>query len=140
VEPELRQVPPSSLELTFKVNEGPKVKVGEITFDGNNHFKPAWWSRRSMKNLHGIGIPYSIFFEDLFCQDLRFHQARRRPGAHSGLLPETTATLRPTPPGTSVKIVDVGRREIPPAAHQAEQSRQRTPTSTSPSRKAACIT
>ena len=36
VEPEIRQVPPSSLELTFKVNEGPKVKVGEITFDGNN--------------------------------------------------------------------------------------------------------
>ena len=33
--PEIRQVPPSSLELTFKVDEGPKVKVGDITFDGN---------------------------------------------------------------------------------------------------------
>ena len=30
VEPEIRQVPPSSLEVTFKVNEGPKVKVGAI--------------------------------------------------------------------------------------------------------------
>ena len=35
VEPELRQVPPSSLEVIFKVNEGPKVKVGELTFKGN---------------------------------------------------------------------------------------------------------
>lgn len=65
VEPELRQVPPSSLELTFKVNEGPKVKVHEITFDGNSVFSPLIL-RRSMKNLHGLGIPYSIFFEDLF--------------------------------------------------------------------------
>jgi len=65
VEPELRQVPPSSLELTFKVNEGPKVKVHEITFDGNHVFTPLYL-KRSMKNLHGIGIPYSIFFEDLF--------------------------------------------------------------------------
>ena len=36
VEPEIRQVPPSSLEVVFKVNEGPKVKVGEITFEGND--------------------------------------------------------------------------------------------------------
>src|SRR3984957_10518766 len=28
VDPELKRVPPSSLELTFKVDEGPKVKVG----------------------------------------------------------------------------------------------------------------
>src|SRR5450631_1163019 len=38
VEPELRQVPPSSLEVIFKVNEGPKVKVGELTFKGNEVF------------------------------------------------------------------------------------------------------
>ncbi len=29
VVPELRQIPPSSLELTFQVNEGAKVKVGD---------------------------------------------------------------------------------------------------------------
>ena len=34
VEPEIHQVPPASLEVVFKVDEGPKVKVGEITFDG----------------------------------------------------------------------------------------------------------
>src|SRR5665213_1052328 len=67
VDPELRQVPPSSLEVTFKVNEGPKVKVGEITFEGNKVFTPLVLER-SMKNLHGIGIPRSIFFENIFAK------------------------------------------------------------------------
>ena len=35
VEPELRQIPPSSLEIIFRVNEGPKVKVGDIDVKGN---------------------------------------------------------------------------------------------------------
>ena len=35
VDPELRQIPPSSLEVTFNVNEGPKVKVGTIDIQGN---------------------------------------------------------------------------------------------------------
>ena len=39
-----------------------------------------------MKNLRPIGIPHSIFFEESVRQDLRFHQARRRPGAHPGVL------------------------------------------------------
>jgi outer membrane protein insertion porin family len=30
VEPVIRQIPPSSLEIVFEVNEGPKVKVGNI--------------------------------------------------------------------------------------------------------------
>ena len=65
VEPELRQVPPSSLEVIFKVNEGPKVKVGTISFTGNTVFS-ALAIRRAMKNLHPIGIPDSIYFESLF--------------------------------------------------------------------------
>jgi len=32
VEPEIHQVPPSSLEITFKVDEGPKVKFSAIGF------------------------------------------------------------------------------------------------------------
>ena len=65
VTPEIRQIPPSSLEVNFKVAEGPKVKVGDIIVQGNNAFSDKE-VRRSMKNLHAIGIPYSIFFEELF--------------------------------------------------------------------------
>ena len=43
------------------------VKVGKITFVGNQHLS-ALYLRRSMKNLKPIGIPYSIVFEDLFPQ------------------------------------------------------------------------
>ncbi len=67
VDPELRQIPPSSLEVTFNVNEGPKVKVGTIDIQGNQAFNDRIVIR-AMKNLHPIGIPYSIFFENIFAK------------------------------------------------------------------------
>lgn len=67
VEPEIRQVPPSSLEITFKVNEGPKVKVHEIDFEGNTVFGHRDLLN-SMKELHPYGIPHSIIAEDLFAK------------------------------------------------------------------------
>jgi len=67
VEPEIHQVPPASLEVVFKVDEGPKVKVGEITFTGNDN-ETDLKVKRAMKNEHAYGIPYSIFFEELFAK------------------------------------------------------------------------
>ncbi len=67
VDPQIRRVPPSSLEITFKINEGPKVKVGNIEITGNTVF-PDKIIIRAMKNLHPIGIPYSILFENLFAK------------------------------------------------------------------------
>jgi outer membrane protein insertion porin family len=65
VTPEIRQIPPSSLEINFRVNEGPKVKVGRIQVEGNKVFSDAA-VRRAMKNLKPVGIPRSILFENLF--------------------------------------------------------------------------
>ena len=67
VEPEVRQIPPSSLEITFKVNEGPKVKVGTIDIVGNQVFSDKEVIR-AMKNLHPIGLPHSILFENVFAK------------------------------------------------------------------------
>src|SRR5437879_6201345 len=67
VDPEIRQIPPSSLEVTFNVNEGPKVKVGTIDIQGNKAFSDLVVIR-AMKNLHPIGIPHSIFFESIFAK------------------------------------------------------------------------
>jgi len=67
VEPDVRQIPPSSLEIVFKVNEGPKVKVGEIDIQGNSVFSDREVIR-AMKNLHPIGIPHSIIFENMFAK------------------------------------------------------------------------
>jgi len=64
VTPELHQIPPSSMEVAFVVDEGPKVDVGRITIVGNKAF-----TRRevvdAMKNLKPYGIPHSIFFEEV---------------------------------------------------------------------------
>jgi outer membrane protein insertion porin family len=67
VEPEIRQIPPSSLEVVFKVTEGPKVKVGEIEIEGNKVFGDRA-VRRAMRNLRPVGIPHSIIFENLFAK------------------------------------------------------------------------
>jgi outer membrane protein insertion porin family len=67
VEPDIRQIPPASLEVTFKIDEGPKVKVGEINIEGNKVFSDQA-IRRLMKNLKPVGIPHSIFAENLFAK------------------------------------------------------------------------
>ncbi|MEP7353721.1 MAG: outer membrane protein assembly factor BamA [Acidobacteriota bacterium] len=58
-------VPPSSVKITLKVTEGPKVRVGKINIEGNKVYSDVL-VRRSMKALKPIGIPYSYFAENLF--------------------------------------------------------------------------
>ncbi len=67
VTPDLRRIPPASLEVIFQVDEGPKVKVGKITILGNEAFSQRDVIR-AMKNLRPLGIPHSIFLEDLFAK------------------------------------------------------------------------
>ena len=67
VTPEVHRVPPSSLEIVFKIDEGPKVKVGNIDIVGNNVFSDRVVIR-AMHNLRPIGIPQSIFLENLFAR------------------------------------------------------------------------
>jgi len=62
---EIRQIPPNAVAVTFVIKEGPKVKVGRIRFRCNKHV-PDRTLRAAMKNLKPIGIPHSIFLEDIF--------------------------------------------------------------------------
>lgn len=64
---EVRPIPPAAVGITFVVKEGPKVKVGRIRFTGNRNV-PARTLRAAMKNLKPIGIPHSIFLENLFAK------------------------------------------------------------------------
>jgi outer membrane protein insertion porin family len=64
---EIRQIPPAKIGITFVVKEGPKVKVGKIRFEGNKNVK-ARVLRYAMKNLRPIGIPHSIFLENIFAR------------------------------------------------------------------------
>ena len=67
VDPVIEQIPPSSLKVSFNVNEGPKVKVGKIEIEGNEAFSSRFVIR-AMSETKPIGIPYSIFLEDLFAK------------------------------------------------------------------------
>jgi outer membrane protein insertion porin family len=65
IQPVVRQIPPSSVEIVFQIEEGPKVKTGEIAFEGNTVLSDRDLLR-SMKALKPIGIPKSLLFENLF--------------------------------------------------------------------------
>ena len=120
------------------MDEGPKVKVGEITFQGNEHFSDRIL-RRAMKNLHPIGIPYSIFFENLFAKTYdstkleedqqriqQFYQDERLlHGAHHRT------------PRSKIVNVGGGKFRLPLINDQARQGREYPDHA---SKKAACIT
>jgi outer membrane protein insertion porin family len=62
---QVQQIPPAAVSVTFNVKEGPKIKVGKITFQGNKHVSSRKL-RAAMKNLKPLGIPSSIFLENIF--------------------------------------------------------------------------
>ncbi len=67
IKSEVRPIPPAAVAVTFVVKEGPKVKVGRIRFEGNRKVKSRKL-RSAMKNTKPIGIPHSIFLENLFAR------------------------------------------------------------------------
>jgi outer membrane protein insertion porin family len=64
---EVKTIPPSSVGITFRIKEGPTVKVGKIAFDGNNNLSDRIL-RNAMVNSKPIGIPHSIILENLFAR------------------------------------------------------------------------
>jgi outer membrane protein insertion porin family len=67
VKADVKTIPPASVQVNFIIKEGPKVKVGNITFTGNQHVSSREL-RLAMKNLRPVGIPHSIIFENLFAK------------------------------------------------------------------------
>ncbi len=67
IKTEVKTIPPASVQVIFNIKEGPTVKVGNIRFTGNQHIS-SLMLRRSMMNLKPIGIPYSIFLENIFAK------------------------------------------------------------------------
>ncbi|MDT8068619.1 MAG: outer membrane protein assembly factor BamA [Terriglobia bacterium] len=67
IKTEVTPIPPAAVKVTFNINEGPKVKVGKITFEGNKKVGYRYL-RSAMRNLRPIGIPHSIVLENLFAK------------------------------------------------------------------------
>lgn len=64
---EVKTIPPAAVAVTFRIKEGPTVKVGKILFDGNQNLSDRQL-RSAMVNTKPIGIPHSIVLEDLFAR------------------------------------------------------------------------
>jgi outer membrane protein insertion porin family len=67
IKTEVKTIPPAHVGITFRIKEGPTVKVGKIAFDGNNNLNDRTL-RSAMRNLKPIGIPHSIILENLFAR------------------------------------------------------------------------
>jgi outer membrane protein insertion porin family len=67
VTPVYKTIPPSSVGITFKIKEGPTVKVGKIAFDGNVALSDRTL-RNAMVHSKPVGIPHSIILENLFAR------------------------------------------------------------------------
>ncbi len=67
IKTEVKTIPPASVSITFDIKEGPTVKVGKIAFDGNYNLSDRTL-RNAMVNLRPIGIPHSIFLENLLAR------------------------------------------------------------------------
>jgi outer membrane protein insertion porin family len=64
---EVKSIPPGSVGITFRIKEGPTVKVGKIAFDGNYNLSSRVL-RDAMVNTRPVGIPHSIVLENLLAR------------------------------------------------------------------------
>jgi len=73
-----RNIPPNSVALTFIVSEGPKVKIGDIKFEGNTIFSDKKLVR-VMKYSRPVGAPpwfywfHKTYDKDKILADLELH-------------------------------------------------------------------
>ena len=103
IKTEVKTIPPAAVAITFKIKEGPTVKVGKIAFQGNTSLNDRTL-RAAMKNLRPIGIPHSIILENLFARTFdaskldedteRVRQAYRDRGYFKALTSEPTTHVR----------------------------------------------
>jgi outer membrane protein insertion porin family len=67
IKAEVKTIPPASVQVNFLIKEGPRVKVGNISFTGNQHMSSRQL-RYAMRNLRPIGIPHSLILENIFAK------------------------------------------------------------------------
>jgi outer membrane protein insertion porin family len=100
---EIKTIPPAAVALTFDIKEGPTVKVGKIVFQGNTQISSREL-RAAMVNLKPIGIPHSIFLENILPRTFdaskldedaeRVRQAYRNKGYFKALTGEPQTNVR----------------------------------------------
>jgi len=118
---QVQQVPPASVSVTFNVKEGPKVKVGKIKFVGNKHVKSRTL-RTAMKNLKPLGVPRSIFLENVFARTLdaskleedaeRVREALQTYGYFQAVVDDPKIKLRDTSTKFHLPLIQKGQGKV----------------------------
>ena len=121
VRTEVRPIPPAAVAVTFVVKEGPKVKVGKIRFE-NNHKIKSRELRYAMKNLRPIGIPHSIFLENIFSKTYdasklnedaeRVRQAYQEKGYFKAIVEDPQTKLRDTHSHLHIPLIQKGQGKV----------------------------
>ncbi|HKW27618.1 MAG TPA: outer membrane protein assembly factor BamA [Terriglobales bacterium] len=121
VRTEVRPLPPAAVSVTFVVKEGPKVKVGNIRFE-NNHKLKSRELRYAMKNLRPIGIPHSIFLENIFSKTYdasklnedaeRVRQAYQQKGYFKAIVEDPQTKLRDTHSHLHIPLIQKGQGKV----------------------------
>ncbi len=121
IQVQVQSIPPAAVALTFSIKEGPKIKVGNIRFQGNKHVSTREL-RAAMKNLHPIGIPSSIFLENLFSKTFdaskleedteRVRDALRHHGYFKALVEDPATKLRDTHSKLRVPFIQKGNGKV----------------------------
>ena len=118
---QVQQVPPASVSVTFNVKEGPKIKVGKIKFVGNKHVKSRTL-RTAMKNLKPLGVPRSIFLENVFARTFdaskleedaeRVREALQTYGYFQAVVDDPKIKLRDTSSKFHLPLIQKGQGKV----------------------------
>jgi outer membrane protein insertion porin family len=121
VRTEVRPIPPAAVAVSFVIKEGPKVKVGRIRFEGNRKLKNREL-RYAMKNLRPIGIPHSIFLENIFSKTYdasklnedaeRVRMAYQQKGYFKAIVEDPKTKLRDTHSIIHIPLIQKGRGKV----------------------------
>jgi outer membrane protein insertion porin family len=102
----------NAVVLTFNIDEGPKVKIGLITFQGNHAFSSAKLLR-SMKHSRPYGIP--LYFWNIPVMNKTFDRSALDEDLEVGVraLYQDNGYYKEEDEATSVETVDVHKAGIP---------------------------
>src|SRR5437588_1604717 len=121
VRSEVRQLGVNRVSVTFVVKEGPKVKVGRITFEGNHHVNNGML-RSAMHGLKPMGLPHSIILEHVFARTYDpnklaedaepVRELLQQRGYFRAVVEDPKTTIRDTGGGIHIPLVHGGKGKV----------------------------
>src|SRR5512146_446259 len=115
------KVTKAAVVINFVIKEATKVNVGNIRFEGNHKLKNREL-RYAMKNLRPIGIPHSIFLENIFSKTYdssklnedaeRVRQAYQEKGYFKAIVEDPQTKLRDTHSKMHIPLVQKGQGKV----------------------------